>query len=217
MTNSAKKTTKRSAKPAAKSVAPKAKKATTTAAPDAKPKRKKFDADDAKKVLSANMQLRRLRDNPDAARFRSGTHATAKTLPEQYEVFFARLAEFANVSKACAAANLSRDHVYDVRRANKEFAKRWDEAFDLGYDAMEEEAQRRAFEGVDRPIYKNGFLVDVVKETSDTLMMFLLKGRRRRVFGDKQEINVNRGDSPYAKLSDEELDEMIEAQMRGDE
>ncbi len=216
MKTSAAKTPKRGAKTAAKSAAPKATKPTTK---NGRPRghRKKFDGDDAKKVLDANMQLRRLRDNSDAARFRNGTHSTPKTLPEQYEVFFARLAEFANVSKACVAANLSRDHVYDVRRANKEFARRWDEAFDIGYDAMEEEAQRRAYEGVDKPIYKNGFLVDVVKETSDSLMMFLLKGRRRRVFGDKQEINVNRSDAPYAKMTDEEIDELINTQLRGDE
>lgn len=182
--------------------------------PPEKPKRKRFDAEDAKRALEANAQARRLMQvgtNRDS--FRTGGGQKVPKLPEQYEIFFKTLAETANASKACIAANLSRDHVYDLKRADKAFAKRWDDAMELGWLVMEEEAQRRAFEGVDKPVYNNGFLVDAVKEYSDTLAMFLLRGRNRKVFGDKKEVTVNPGAAPYATLTDDELDDLIAEQI----
>lgn len=188
-------------------------------APEAPPEekrrgRKPFTAEDAEKMLTANQQLRRLitvGTNRDS--FRTGTKSGSKRLPEQYDVFFKVLSETANASKACIAANLSRDHVYDIKRNDKAFAKRWEDAMELGWLVMEEEAQRRAFEGTEKPVYKGGLLVDVVRECSDTLAMFLLRGRNRKVFGDRKEVTVNNGNAPYSILSDDELDDFIQSQV----
>lgn len=204
-------------------------------APSAKPKRKPFTAEDAAALEVKNAEVRKqleekksqrrgmptkFGENPKFDQHRTGRlsmGAEKQIFPETWELFLSELGECANVSKACAAANISRDYAYDMKRADKAFSARWDEAYDRGYLKLEEEAQRRAFEGVDRPVYFKGLVVDSVKEYSDTLTMFLMKGRMRRVFGDKQEVTVNRGDSPYAKMSDEELNEFIQAQLRGDE
>ena len=50
----------------------------------------------------------------------------------------------------------------------------WDEALDRSADALEEEARRRAFEGVDEPMYYKGEQIGTTKKYSDVLIMFLL-------------------------------------------
>lgn len=54
-----------------------------------------------------------------------------------------------------------------------------------GTDLLEDEAQRRARDGTQKPIYQGGKKVGIVNEYSDTLLIFLLKARRRGKFGDK--------------------------------
>lgn len=214
-------------------------KASTPITVNPKTKRKPFTAADAAALEVKNAEVRKQLEEKKSQRRGMPTkfgenkkfdqHRTGRVpglaaiagekqiFPETWELFLRELSECAHVSKACAAANISRDYAYDMKRADKAFSARWDEAYDRGYLKLEEEAQRRAFEGVDRPVYFKGLVVDSVKEYSDTLTMFLMKGRMRRVFGDKQEVTVNRGDSPYAKMSDEELDEVIRKQLVGDE
>jgi hypothetical protein len=43
---------------------------------------------------------------------------------------------------------------------------------------LEDEAVRRAYEGVERPVFQGGKQVGVVREYSDTLLIFLLKALR---------------------------------------
>ncbi len=59
------------------------------------------------------------------------------------------------------------------------------------------EAVRRAVEGTEKPVYQQGRLVGHVQEYSDTLLIFLLKGRRPEKYGEKlrQEISGPGGDA----------------------
>ena len=45
---------------------------------------------------------------------------------------------------------------------------------------------RRAKDGNLRPVFQGGELVGHIREFSDTLGIFLLKSRRRHVYGDRQ-------------------------------
>jgi hypothetical protein len=112
-----------------------------------------------------------------------------------------------------SAANLCGVHlatVYRERERNPEFGDAWKAALDVATDTMEREARRRAIEGVNEPVVYQGQLAYVavdakgeycppdapgarlipltVKKFSDTLLIFLLKGRRPEVFGDKATI-----------------------------
>ena len=51
-----------------------------------------------------------------------------------------------------------------------------------GIDRLEDEAHRRAVEGVDRPVYQGGVRVGEIKTYSDSLLTLLLKSRRPEVF-----------------------------------
>jgi hypothetical protein len=83
-----------------------------------------------------------------------------------------------NVSRACMAIGQNRRRVYEWREKDPVFAQAWDEAVDSGTDELEEEARRRAFSGVDEPVFYQGEQCGEVRKYSDTLLIFLLKGRR---------------------------------------
>lgn len=100
-------------------------------------------------------------------------------------LFLEKLRTTANVSRSTKEAGISRTEAYRERYRTHAFREAWDDAIEEGLDYLEEEARRRAFDGYEKPIYQSGELVGHVREYSDTLMIFLLKGRRREVYGDR--------------------------------
>ena len=86
---------------------------------------------------------------------------------------------------AAARAGISRRTVYDWREGDAEFARAWDTAVDAGTDRLEDEALRRAAKGTLRPVYQGGKRVGTVREYSDTLLIFSLKGRRPEKYKDR--------------------------------
>jgi hypothetical protein len=87
--------------------------------------------------------------------------------PEKIVAFCAALAETCNVGKACTAVGIGRRTAYDWRRDDKQFAQMWDEAMKVGVSALEDEAHRRAFEGVDKPLVHKGEFTYLYEEERD--------------------------------------------------
>lgn len=111
-----------------------------------------------------------------------------KVTPEKKAAFCAALvASGGNVSRACQAIDVARLTAYRWREEDPEFKTAWNEAKAAGMDALEDEATRRAFEGIDKPIVHQGFITDTVKEYSDTLMIFLLKGGKPEKYKERVE------------------------------
>ncbi len=96
--------------------------------------------------------------------------------------FLDHLRRCANVSAAARTAGMSRSSAYALRRADKVFAARWDEALEEACDALEEELRRRAMEGVERPVFHGGRPCGVIRNYSDQLGMFLLRAHRPERF-----------------------------------
>jgi hypothetical protein len=69
-----------------------------------------------------------------------------------------------------------------AREEKSDFKQRWNEARDVVAQHLEDSAYKRAHTGVQKPIYQRGVLVDYVREYSDTLTMFLLKGLKPQVY-----------------------------------
>jgi hypothetical protein len=100
-----------------------------------------------------------------------------------------------NVSRACEFAGIARQRVYEWRGDDIEFARAWDEAVEAGTDELEEEARRRAFNGVDEPVFYQGEECGTIRKYSDTLLIFLLKGRKPDKYRDRVTIDVNKLDA----------------------
>lgn len=121
------------------------------------------------------------------------------------EVFLAALRQGASVTAACDAANLPRRTAYNWQRDDAEFAQQWADAEEEGTDRLEDEAFRRAVEGTKKPVgWHNGKAGGYVQEYSDTLTIFLLKGRRPDKYAERQ-INRNENTNKNYQISDEPL------------
>lgn len=107
------------------------------------------------------------------------------------KLFLASLRETGgNVSKSCELAGISRVAAYDWRAADPSFAIEWETAIESGTDELEEEARRRALEGVKKPVFHKGEKVGFVNEYSDTLLIFLLKARRPEKYRERFDIEI---------------------------
>jgi hypothetical protein len=102
------------------------------------------------------------------------------------EPFLSALASFGVVTYACKQAKVSRPSAYERKASDPEFAARWQDAIEQAVENLEAEANRRARVGYLRPVYQKGELVGKVREYSDTLLIFLLKGLKPQVYRDPQ-------------------------------
>lgn len=114
--------------------------------------------------------------------------------PKWINAFLQNLAITGNVTVACSHSKVSRKHAYAERNSNADFAQQWEEALDQAADLLEEEARRRAYDGVDEPVYGSGghgvgtVQVGTVTKYSDTLLIFLLKGVRPDKYRERKEV-----------------------------
>ena len=109
---------------------------------------------------------------------RGNSRSGAARRPRKRALFLAALTDTVNVTLACRRAGIPRRTAYDWRDADEAFARQWDEALDEGIDLLEAELHRRAFEGVERPVYYKGEQVGTWRFYSDALAMFLMRAHR---------------------------------------
>lgn len=121
-----------------------------------------------------------------------------------------------NVARACARARFSRNAAYQWRADKPEFAAKWDRAVEIGTDALEDEALRRAHDGTERPVFQKGVCVGHVREYSDTLLIFMLKARRPERFKDRvaNEFSGSVGSYVVAAPEEDESPEAWQARQR---
>ncbi len=111
-------------------------------------------------------------------------HAAATSLKK--DRLLGMLAKTGNLSLACQAAKLTRRQVRELRQVDEDFERSYGEAMDEAIDQLEAEAWRRALEGVEQPVLKDGKpVLDPVtnqpvirRRYSDPLLVMLLRGSR---------------------------------------
>jgi hypothetical protein len=119
------------------------------------------------------------------------------------KAFLAALEETGSVTEAAKAVGMGRSNVYQYKRNDQEFAAKWEQSLDVAADVLEDEARRRAFEGVEEPVFQKGEKVGTIRRYSDTLLMFLLKGIRPQKWRESR-----------ATLPPAELNKMIETELQ---
>lgn len=144
--------------------------------------------------------------------------------PEKRLAFLAVLAETGMIAKACAGAGISRSAAYEWRAEESGFAREWEKALGIGITALEDEAHRRGFDGVEKHVYHLGqvcgewkdsagkrcspdaedavFHPHIVREYSDTLAIFLLKSHRPDKYRERGMLELTgAGGGPIQSLS----------------
>ena len=111
--------------------------------------------------------------------------------PEKKIAFCAALAATGIVRRACEAVDIGYTTAYHWRGEDEDFAAMWERAAKIGNEVLEDEARRRAFEGVEEPVFHQGVAVDTVRKYSDTLTIFLLKGAMPEKYRDRQDVNLS--------------------------
>jgi hypothetical protein len=112
-------------------------------------------------------------------------HGRTERTPEKEAAFLETLAESANVTKSCEINGIARRSAYEWREKDPDFAKRWDEAINLGVDALEDEAVRRGRDGVDEPVFYQGQVCGMIRRYSDTMLIVSLKARRPEKYSER--------------------------------
>src|SRR5688500_8633696 len=86
-------------------------------------------------------------------------YGNKRDLPGVKEIFLTALAAGHSPATAARMADVSRASVVSWRNTDPEFRKLWDDAVEEGVDLMEDEARRRAVNGVVRDVYHAGEVV----------------------------------------------------------
>lgn len=124
---------------------------------------------------------------------------TVRTLKKEAQ-FLEVLRATANVTKAAGAIQITRRTAHDWRTQNEAFAKAWDDAIEEALDSAEGELYRRAVDGTSKPVYYQGVQCGEIQEFSDTLLIFLLKSRRPKIYREHVDIKHQ-----FSNLSDADL------------
>jgi len=123
----------------------------------------------------------------------SNLHKKSERVRRLQRVFVETLRETGIIKAACEKTGIHRKTYLQWLRRYEDFRLAKEEAIEDSLDSLEREAWRRA-KGYDKEvIYRGEPTGKTYKEYSDNLIMFLLKGRRRDVFGDRQEITGDKG------------------------
>lgn len=119
----------------------------------------------------------------------NGRKACTKRTPEKdikannQRVFVEQLVKGQTITAAAKASGICRRTAYSWRESDKTFAEVWDDALEIGTEKLETEATRRALEG------------------SDTLLIFLLKARRPKIYRERVSTEVTGPDGqPLANV-----------------
>lgn len=163
-----------------------------------------------------------------------------KHWPRWARGFLASLAEQGNVRLACEAARIERSTAYRLRESDEDFGSAWDTALDQAADLLEEEARRRAYDGVRRYKFDRGkpIMVPVVggdglvvkddkgelemvpyveHEYSDTLLIFLLKGIRPEKYRERGELKHTFDPIDWDKVPSDIRDAFIDGKVSLDD
>lgn len=124
--------------------------------------------------------------------------------PEKAIAFLAVLSETCNVGKACEGAGIGRATAYEWREDDPDFAEAWDKALKIGVTALEDEAHRRGFDGVDEPVFHQGSQCGTVRKYSDTLAIFLLKAHAPEKYRENSRMELTGANGGPVMLSDTE-------------
>ena len=119
-------------------------------------------------------------------------NSTKLTRQRACDAFLAELRKRGIISDAAKASGFTRQMLYVWREEDPEFAKAWDDALDEAASTLENEAWRRATEGVEEPIVgrverdRDG-VVAHVRKYSDSLLTTLLKAHRPEKYRERYE------------------------------
>lgn len=141
---------------------------------------------------------------PRTSRTPEKTRTPARRRNEWQPRFLESLRRTCNVSATCEAVGVGRQTAYDARERDADFADLWDAAVEEAVELLEGEARRRAYEGttatkvfqalIENPetgeMEMRTVRQEAVREYSDTLLIFLLKAHKPKMYRDRVDVSL---------------------------
>ena len=121
------------------------------------------------------------------------------------------LRETGTVSGGCGCARISRQSFYNWCEADPDFGDAVREVQEAAADRLEQEAYRRAVEGVREPTgWYKGMAGGYIQRYSDTLAIFLLKGLRPDKYADRVELKAALANLDLTRLPDHMVEQIAQ-------
>jgi hypothetical protein len=112
-------------------------------------------------------------------------------------VFLSEYALTGNLSHSARKAGIDRQTHYNWLQADGAYAAAFSDAEQAARDALEGEARRRAVDGTLKPVFWQGTQCGAIREFSDTLLIFLMKGAWPDKYRERWKGEISGpGDSP---------------------
>lgn len=92
--------------------------------------------------------------------------------------------------RACQRSGVERRRVYEWLEHDPHFLAAFHEAKVTAVEVLEAEMFRRAVEGVEKPVYQGKELVGTVREFSDTMLIFALKGNAPEKYRERHDVTT---------------------------
>lgn len=99
--------------------------------------------------------------------------------------FINRLAACGNIKKSAELANIPYAKILAMKKCDTKFRGRMEEALSDAAVILEDEARRRAIEGVEEPILYKGEITGSKIKYSDALLLALLKAHYPEKYAEK--------------------------------
>lgn len=124
---------------------------------------------------------------------------------DDLQAYLDGLRSHGNRSRAAREAGMSLQTVKKRRQRDEEFAEAEDLALEEAADALEEEARRRAHDGIVKAVFHNGKRVDdgEVIQYSDALLAKLLDGALPHKYAQRVKSEVTGADGGPIRIGDE--------------
>jgi hypothetical protein len=120
--------------------------------------------------------------------------------------FLAAFGETGNIRLACMIAKVGRSSHYRWMDESPSYRDAFEVAREDSADLLEAEARRRAVEGVEKPTgWHQGKPGGYVREYSDLLLIFLLKGARPETYKDRVDTRQVTAHVNFGTLSDDQI------------
>src|SRR6516225_11877367 len=137
----------------------------------------------------ANMALPAIADTQESTHTKRSVMAragTPKKAPSTKAAFLLRFEETGRIDLACKQTGIGRRTHHNWLEGDPDYRKQFEQSRKRIVQLLEDEAYRRAVEGVEKPI-KVGDEIKTIREYSDTLLIFLLKGAAPEKYRERYE------------------------------
>ena len=129
----------------------------------------------------------------------------SRTTEQKKEAILETFRDCCNISKSCKKNKITRTTFYRWLNDDTAFKQSFNEAAQIAIGVLEDEAKRRALEGVSEPVYYLGKKVGTVKKYSDTLLIVLLKAHAPEKYKERNHTELTGRDGQPIQVENSQV------------